>query len=398
MRALGQRVQFPSQVPGGVSPPSGIGVPSGVGSPAFNSPSLPYSAGQTPTVPSIPQWDPYSQGPAVGFGSGPLPAGNPYGTPQPTLPAYPSQGQPYSQPSFPQQPGSALSNGLPFSWQQGSYSYQGSDGNGVKYQRFLQNIGFEHTWLADLTDEEKKFAVNKTEVWSTFAIPIFFNTETPLRVTPGFAAHFLEGPVTLPPKNADLPSRLFDAYLDGAWEPKVNEWLSGDLGLRVGVYSDFRHVTSNSVRFMGRGLGVLQFTPTIRVAAGVWYLDRNNVKLLPAGGVIWTPNADTNFRMLFPNPKLSHRFKTMGTTEWWWYFAGEYGGGAWTVRRAGGNDRIDYNDIRASFGLEWIGQRGVRGHIEIGYVWDREIIFVDTNSPRDFKPDDTVMLRAGIDY
>jgi hypothetical protein len=277
--------------------------------------------------------------------------------------------------------------------------YQGPDGTVSRLQRFLQNVGFEYTWLAAVQDDESKFEINKVELWSTFGVPFLYNTETPLRVTPGFAVNYLEGPLTVAPTFADLPPRLYEAYLDGAWEPRVTEWLSGDLGVRVGVYSDFNRVKDDSVRFMGRGLGVLQFTPSVAVAAGVWYLDRNNVKLLPAGGVIWTPSPDTNFRIVFPNPKLAHRFTTVGTAEWWWYFTGEYGGGAWTLERAGGTpDRIDYNDFRVAFGLEWIGQRGVRGHIEVGYVWDREILFVESNSPPSFKPDDTIMIRGGLDY
>jgi hypothetical protein len=353
-------------------------------------------------TPLAPTWDPYGTAP-IGA-SGPPPQSIPYATPQPMLdPAYgsPGYGSPYyAAPTYPQQPGALFPSGTPFGWQKGAYVYQGPDGTVTQLQRFLQNVGFEYTWLAAFKDDdEKKFEINKVELWSTFGVPFLYNTESPLRVTPGFAVNYLEGPLTLDPKNADLPPRLFDAYLDGAWEPRVTEWLRGDLGVRVGVYSDFNRVKDDSVRFMGRGLGVLQFTPTMSIAAGVWYLDRNTIKLLPAGGVIWTPSPDTNFRIVFPNPKLAHRFATVGTAEWWWYFTGEYGGGAWTLERMGGRpDRIDYNDLRVAFGLEWIGQRGVRGHIEAGYVWDREIVFVESDSPPSFKPDDTIMLRGGLDY
>ncbi len=84
--------------------------------------------------------------------------------------------------------------------------------------------------------------------------------------------------------------------------------------------------------------------------------------------------------------------------ELWWYVGGEYGGGAWTVERvANASDAIDYNDIRVILGLEWILQRGLRGHFEVAYVFDREIIFVG-GPPANFKPDDTVMLRGGITY
>jgi hypothetical protein len=309
----------------------------------------------------------------------------------------PGYGSPYNvTPVYPQQPGALFPQGVPFGWQQGTYVYQGPDGTVQRLQRFLQNVGMEYTWLAAFEDDDaQKFEVNKVELWSTFGFPFCYNTQSMVDITPGFATYFLEGP----PSPADLPPRLYDAYLDTAWQPRLTEWLSGDLGLRVGVFSDFERVTNESVRLMGRGLGVLQFTPSVSIALGVWYPNRIDIKLLPAGGIIWTPSPDTNFRILFPNPKLAHRFATVGTAEWWWYFAGEYGGGVWTVEREGGvPDLVGYDDIRVSFGLEWVGQRGVRGHIEAGYVWDRQITFAESDTPPSFKPDDTLMLRGGLDY
>ncbi|MBN1851195.1 MAG: hypothetical protein JW829_00665 [Pirellulales bacterium] len=415
---FGQRVQFPSPVnttPGNNSLGSAIPGTSANG-------SLPYVVSQPlqggPT--SAPMMsDPYSLGTPSTAPISPPTATMPYGTTQPIYPTTPTPIYPTQPPTVgSQQPGALYPSDFPFTWQQGTYSYQAPDGTMTQFQRFVQNIGFEHTWLPVLEENDKKLGIHKSEIWSTFGLPLFYNTQTPLRVTPGFAVSLLEGPVSEPVTNpldpavfpADLPPRLFDAYLDGSWEPSVNEWLSGDLGARIGVYSDFSHVTTDSIRYMGRGLGVLSFTPTIKVALGVWYIDRNHIKLLPAGGVIWTPNPDTNFRILFPNPKLAHRFTTVGTAEWWWYFTGEYGGGSWTIRRdknvnpsvlyPGGieSDNIDYNDMRISFGLEWIGQRGIRGHIEAGYVWDREILYDESKSPKSFKPDDTIMVRAGIDY
>ena len=67
------------------------------------------------------------------------------------------------------------------------------------------------------------------------------------------------------------------------------------------------------------------------------------------------------------------------------------------MRRTATDDRIDYNDIRIIGGLEWETQTFIRGHVEVGYVWDREIIFVSGTTPN-FTPDDTIMLRAGIDF
>ena len=60
-------------------------------------------------------------------------------------------------------------------------------------------------------------------------------------------------------------------------------------------------------------------------------------------------------------------------------------------------DRFDYNDIRVIGGLEWETQTMIRGHVEVGYVWDRELLF-NSGQPGNFSLDDTVMLRGGIDF
>jgi hypothetical protein len=285
--------------------------------------------------------------------------------------------------------------GVPWRQDTGTYAIASPDGSIAQLQRLLKEVRFEYTWLAGNTEKNARdFDVNTVELNATFAIPFLYNTASPLLVTPGFAINYFEGP----PSPADLPAQVYDAYLDLAWQPTITQWLSADLGIRAGVYSDFEKVNSNSVRLMGRALGLLAFTPTTRVALGVVYLDRNDIQLLPSGGIIWTPNEDTRYDIVFPNPKLARRMRDIGTLELWWYAAGEYGGGAWTVQRAATlADQIDYNDLRVILGLEWITLTHIRGHFEIGYVFDREIIFVG-GLPPNFKPRDTVMLRAGLSY
>jgi hypothetical protein len=39
----------------------------------------------------------------------------------------------------------------------------------------------------------------------------------------------------------------------------------------------------------------------------------------------------------------------------------------------------------------------LRGHIEAGYVFNRDVVYADTNTP-DFKPSDTFMVRGGIEF
>ena len=158
-------------------------------------------------------------------------------------------------------------------------------------------------WMPGKSDKE--FSINDVELTATFAFPFFYNPQTPLLITPGFAIHYWSGPTGLSKDyGIDLPPRVYDAYLDTAWNPQVTQWLSGELDFRIGVYSDFQRFDAKSIRYIGDAFAVLAFTPSFRVKAGVMYLDRNHIKLLPSGGIVWTPNSDVRFDILFPNPKI----------------------------------------------------------------------------------------------
>ncbi|MEM1305589.1 MAG: hypothetical protein AAGG46_11865, partial [Planctomycetota bacterium] len=146
----------------------------------------------------------------------------------------------------------------------------------------------------------------------------------------------------------------------------------------------------------GRGLGILKLTPTLDLVAGVVYLDRIDVSLLPAGGIHYRPNDIWEFYAVFPSPRVTRRLPSSSELEFNWFVAGEYGGGSWTANRAGLDDRFDYNDLRVTTGFEWRSPTGRSGSIELGYVFDRELIF-DSGTPGPSTVDDTFLFRAGID-
>jgi hypothetical protein len=87
----------------------------------------------------------------------------------------------------------------------------------------------------------------------------------------------------------------------------------------------------------------------------------------------------------------------IGNSKMYWYVGGEYGMGSWTVTRDTIPDRVDINDIRVFGGIECETQTKIRTHLEVGYVWDRELVFT-SGMPGEYGLNDTVMLRAGVDF
>jgi hypothetical protein len=273
--------------------------------------------------------------------------------------------------------------------------YTQPDGSFAQRERLVQQIHVEATHLGG--DGGQDLDVNDVEANVTVAFPFSYGV-APLLVTPGFAFHFWEGPdVGAFPGSPDLPPRTYDAYLEFGWRPQLTPRLSLDLAVRPGIYTDFEFFDSDAFRIKGRALGILNASPQFQYVAGIVYLDRLKTKLLPAGGVIWTPTDATRWEILFPRPKLSQRLTTVGNTEFWWYAAGEYGGDSWAIERDSGlHDQFDYNDLRVSLGIEWTSFPGYRGYFEAGYVFEREVIY--KNGPGSFDPDNTYMLRGGLTY
>jgi hypothetical protein len=381
----------------------------GVATPEWGSPAVTPMPQPSLGVPA-PSFNPYvpSQGTPV-FGSPVSPYGSPMGPPPttslpytvaPQAPLSPAWGAPPAPASL-ATPSSAgnFGEGNAMGWQSGVYGFQQPDGSTTTWRQLLARLRFEHTLLlADNATDS--FALNRSEVASTLAIPINGSVETPIFVTPGFAFNWFDGPVADPaaiPRGPDMPPRTYDAYLDLAWNPQFTPQFGAELGFRTGVWTDFEEVNEDSLRLLGRGLGVVSISPQMDFLLGAVYLDRVRTKLLPAGGVRWRPSPEWDLYLVFPNPKIRRSWFSSGTADWWWYVAGEYGGGSWTVERENLGDRVDYNDIRAILGVEWQTPRQATGHLEIGYVFDRELVF-ESQNPYSANMDDAIMFRAGIGY
>ncbi len=237
--------------------------------------------------------------------------------------------------------------------------------------------------------------ITEVDLRTVLALPIP-SRKAPMLITPGFGAYFLTWPRT-----PDLPSQLYDAYVQFRWMYRWNPALATDFAITPGVYSDFEQSSDEAIRLPGHGAVLWTWTPEWKALIGCAYLDRLENNYLPIGGLIWTPNEDVKYEMVFPKPKLAHRVRWLGActddTQDWLYLAGEFGGSAWAIGRADGTTtRMDYRDWRLLLGIERkaIGRLDYR--FELGYVFGRRFLY--ESSPIEYEPDDTFMVRMGAMY
>jgi hypothetical protein len=269
--------------------------------------------------------------------------------------------------------------------------------------------GVRGSWAYLLGDGSgTRVGINELDTTATFALPFFHNSpvnvnHAPLLITPGFGLQLWQGPQTSSTLLADLPPNTYDAFIDAAWNPKFTPLFGAELGIRVGIFTNWDVLVWDSWRIMGRAIGTLQLTPTMQGKAGIIYLDRNQVKLLPALGMTWTPDATSRYDLFFPAPRAAKMFTANERRAWWGYVSGEYGGGAWTFRRSTSEYNMitgfDYNDIRIALGTEWVpvSRTGLAGNFEVGYVFYRQLFYVE-GPPQIQDLPDTIMFRLGLAY
>jgi len=255
-------------------------------------------------------------------------------------------------------------------------------------QGFFQKLSLTGTQI--VRDGSDGVGIVETELLAAFAVPAP-TTEMPLLLTPTLEMHFLDAPTI-----AGLPPRLYATYFDFMWLPQVGERLRCMISVAPGWYSDFEGESDDGFRLTGRGIARYDWVPErLQLVLGVLYLNRFNNKLLPAAGIIWMPNDDLNFELIFPKAKIARRYSWGLGFENWLYLAGGFGGNTWSIAQAGGGqETLDMLDWRLMLGWERKANGGAGVHFEVGYVFERELEF--TSTATEIKLDDTMLLRGGV--
>ena len=203
----------------------------------------------------------------------------------------------------------------------------------------------------------------------------------------GMGFHFLAGPV-----QTDMPPRVYDFSIGYQIRQQLGP-LAFDLAAAVLAASDFEGNARKGILFPSHAVGFLSVRPAIDLVFGVDYLDRGDIKLLPVAGLIWIPNPEMRFELVFPRPRAVFQL----TDRYRLYVAGELGGGTWAIERVTlGNDLATYRDLRVCIGVEYVEKDGQRSAFEIGYLFDRRLEY--TSGIGNMHLDDAVMLRLVTTY
>ena len=263
--------------------------------------------------------------------------------------------------------------------------------------RFAETPQTQYAWIPD-GSSGNSVSMSEFDLSVVFAFPNFMESEQPIYVAPTFGLTMFEGPQT-----EELPGQAYSGYLDLQWTSDQTQRFYADLGLTIGIHSDFDTLTTDSLRLTGHAFANISLEENATIKFGVMYFDRVDIKLVPAFGVLWNPHPEIRIDLFFPRPRMSQYYTSINNYDVWWYIGGEYGGGSWTMKRNGvASTQVDVNDLRLVSGFEFGLAEQLRlgrhiGFVEAGIVFDREVIY--KNTPGDnFSPGTTIMLRAGLGY
>lgn len=368
----------------------------------------------------------------AGDGSQPYSTGHPSGS-QATV--YRAQSPTYfDAPAFPQSPGgppptySPAPGGYPGSpggqfsnpFQPGVQPYDpflGQPGAAVSPYGFGLNQGdvwpfnyqpgcHETVEIGFLADESTDrgfgdFGVFELDVEKRFNTPVIYGWTWSL--APQFNMRLWDGPSdsrSFAPGTLGLPGQVYRFGLDMAMVSPVTPQspYSVELGFTPSINSDFEQsVTSDAWQFDFRGAIYYQTSPYLTFALGALFWDRVDDQVLPYGGVIWNPGDRWEWRIMFPESRVSYYLGNPWGFASWLYVRGEYHVEAYEITRdpTGIREEIELEDWRVLLGLRNDNQ-WVQTFIEAGWVFGRDVEF-GRGSPG-FDISSGFILRAGMQF
>lgn len=177
--------------------------------------------------------------------------------------------------------------------------------------------------------------------------------------------------------------------------PSVNGW-SAEFGFNPALATDFEaSLDFDAVYFDGYGVVFWTYNPQWTWALGALYWDRVDDIILPYAGVVYTPDQYWEFRLVFPQPRITYFLGTPYGVATWVYAGAEYHVESYYIdlHSGGVDERVQYADWRVYGGMRWEAGQFVT-FAEAGAAIDRQVEYEKVGS--DFDVDTGFFGRLGL--
>jgi len=269
--------------------------------------------------------------------------------------------------------------------------------SGPQPYKFGWSSRYDIGWLPSVST---KGPLNNGD-FGVFEVDAAWQYTTPLSnnwifsATPSFGYRAWDGPET--GTRPGLPGSVYHFGADlvlatpmnGGWSVEAAFTPSINSSLESGLGRDAWH-------FDGRAIGYYQATPTLMLAMGAGYWDRVRDRVIPYAGVVWAPNPRWEFRLLFPESRISWYLGNDGMDKWL-YARAEYHVEAYEVDLSpgGGESNVEVEDYRILLGLR-ADTMSYSFFVEAGWVFGRDVEF--SASAPGFDPSTGFIARSGIRF
>jgi hypothetical protein len=180
---------------------------------------------------------------------------------------------------------------------------------------------------------------------------------------------------------------------------KSNGWTLA-VDFNPSINTDFEHnLTSEAWNFDGRIVVTHQIDPCLMCVFGVQYWDRVDDIILPIGGVVYTPNDLWEYRLTFPQARISRFMGFFWGGHHWFYGSAKYGVESYQVDTTplGGSphNQVQYENWQLALGIR-SDHVTFDKYFELAWVLGRSFEFKNTLGK--FDADDTLLIRGGIRF
>lgn len=213
-----------------------------------------------------------------------------------------------------------------------------------------------------------------------------YTAPTGLGLIGSFTQEFDYRAWTGPSGSVGLPSSVYRIGWDfEIATPQNNSPWYFQAAFNPSLATDFQDtVTSDAWLWDGRGIAFFQYSEQVLFAFGAGYWDRVHDRVIPYAGVLLKPDDRWEFRVMFPESRISYFLGSTGDYGQWLYLRGEYHVEAYEIDRgvpgAQTRDQIEIADWRLLTGLQ-VDSGYVVGFLEVGVVLDRQVSFKYQTTP-----------------